>query len=93
MKVFKPFPQKISMYWEFVLVEIGVASFAGIILLFLLKKFSFKKPLIGVVMFPLFMFTLGFALRLSGATELIDRGYYFTDFSFLFIYLVFALQL
>lgn len=36
------------------------------------------------------LFSAGFALRLSGVGEIIDVGYYFTDFSFLFSYLLIA---
>lgn len=38
----------------------------------------------------LLIFSVGFAMRLSGAGEVIDLGFYLTDFSFLMSYLLIA---
>ncbi len=40
---------------------------------------------------PLFIFSIGFIFRLTDNKVLIDLGYYFTEYSFLFIYILFAI--
>ena len=74
------------------IVVAGVSAVGGILLLWLLKRFSFQPPAVAIILFPVAAFALGFSLRLSGSPERVDLGFFFTDFSFLFVYLVFALS-
>lgn len=55
--------------------------------------FSFHKGFKYTIYFiiPLFIFSLGFFLRLTSSKPLINMGYYFTDFTSLFIYCLFAI--
>lgn len=65
-------------------------------LLFLLsaffKQFKDTKTLqiIGIV---LIMFTIGFAMRLTQNEEVVNLGYYLTEISYLFTYLLFTAAL
>lgn len=75
--------------WQFV----GQAT-VFVMLFVLLAKFlaQFKANKKSFV--PLFailaIFTFGFALRLTGQQALIDFGYYFTEISYLFTYVLFT---
>lgn len=60
-------------------------------LIYLLRIFTKKKNLILIVLFPVVVFGIGYTLRLSSVKEGVDLGFFFTDFSFLFVYLVFAM--
>ena len=73
-------------------ILLGATAAAGALLLLVLRKFSLRPFLIGTVVFPLLLFPIGFSLRLSGIPEQVDMGFFFTEFSFLFVYLVFALS-
>jgi hypothetical protein len=79
------------MYAEYLTIEALTAATAGILLVALMKMFSARKRIVAVVFFPLAAFSLGFYLRLTGIKEAIDIGFFFTDFSFLFVYILFAL--
>jgi len=81
------------MYVEYLLAETLTVAVAGTLLLGLIRKFSSKAPLKAVVLFPLLSFVIGFSLRLSGPEEIIDLGFFFTDFSFLFVYILFTIAL
>lgn len=72
----------------FIGTTVGIAA---VLLLVFLRQFSLKPSLIGLIVFPLFAFTTGFSLRLSGFQPWIDLGFFFTDFAFLFVYMVFAI--
>jgi hypothetical protein len=51
-------------------------------------KRSYKTAVIFVL--PLFFFTVGFLMRLNGDKEMVDLGFFLTDFSNLYIYTLFA---
>ncbi|MBI4043289.1 MAG: hypothetical protein HY393_00595 [Candidatus Diapherotrites archaeon] len=59
----------------------------------LLKRFSAPKSTAIFSLFPLALFGLGFVLRLTAEPALIDIGFFFTEFSYLFIYVLFTLSL
>ncbi len=59
-----------------------------IVLLRFFRKFTKSLDLVKIVLLPLGLFAVGFYMRIQG--DLVDIGYFFTDFSFLFVYIVFA---
>jgi hypothetical protein len=80
------------VFREQILIVVIVFSLA----LFFLRHFlrAFRAPKIFVVsVFPLALFSFGFALRLRGEKEVVDLGFFFTDFAFLFTYVLFAAAL
>jgi hypothetical protein len=77
---------------EYVLVELTVLIVSSAVLLGFVSKFKVPRRVFVLVMLPLSLFVIGFALRLSGEKELVDVGSFFTDFSFLVVYLIFAVS-
>jgi hypothetical protein len=59
----------------------------------LLKRFGVAVGKAIFFLVPLFFFCLGFSLRLTEAKPLVDLGYFFTEFSYLFVYTLFAIFL
>ncbi len=55
----------------------------------LFKKFK-RTELAGFLVIPLVIFSLGFSLRLSGKTALVDLGFCLTEFSSLFVSVLFT---
>jgi len=73
--------------------EISVL-FAGILLITrFISAFKIKREYFLLFIFPLFIFTLGFSMRLTEIKSMVGLGFFFTDFSFLFVYLLFAIAL
>jgi len=58
---------------------------------YILKKFGVKRKYLAIFLLPLLFFVMGFWLRLSGLTHLIDLGYFFTESSYLYVYVLFSL--
>lgn len=75
----------------FQVFTIVVLFFSQSLLILLLLR-SFKRKIANAVyfIFPLFVFCVGFSLRLSNNRSLIDLGYFLTDISSLFVYLLFS---
>jgi len=65
----------------------------SILTIILLKKFGVGGAKGIFFLVPLFFFCLGFILRLTEAKPLVDTGYFLTEFSYLFIYTLFAIFL
>ncbi len=61
-----------------------------ILLYFFVNQFKINKQLIIPLIAILSIFSLGFLLRLSNITKLIDIGYFFTEFSHIFGTVMFA---
>ena len=80
-------------YFTQIAIEIFVLIVFSAVLLKFLMKFKLKKFFIVFFLLPLFLFVIGFLLRLTGDKFLIDIGFFFTDFSFLFAYLLTAIAL
>ncbi len=57
---------------------------------YILYIFGLSSRLLLVLLFPIFLFVSGFALRFSGLMDLIDIGYFFTDLSYLLVYTLFS---
>jgi hypothetical protein len=57
-----------------------------------LKRFKVEKLALSFALFSLFVFVLGFALRLNGNDDIIDTGFFLTEYSVLFTTLFMALS-
>lgn len=80
-------------YLAQLLTEIIVTSVAVLLIANLLRRFGVKGCYICTVLFPFIVFPVGFSLRLTGIQEMIDTGFFLTDFSFLFVYLLTGMSL
>lgn len=78
------------MFLTYLAAEIAVLLVASALVINFLRVFGIRKNYTVIMMFPLFIFTLGFSLRLSGIREIVDLGFFFTDFTFVFIYIMFT---
>lgn len=78
------------MFLAYLGVEILVLSVAFILVHNFLKTFRLRRKYTAPMVFPLVLFTAGFSLRLSGVQEMMDIGFFFTDFTFVFIYILFT---
>lgn len=79
---------KITMFPELILVT--VLSVYSLTLFSFINKFRIKRRHILVFMVPFSFFTIGYYLRLSGIQETTDLGFFLTDSSFLFVYILFS---
>lgn len=77
-----------AVFVEVILLGIFVA-----LLNFLLADFKVKKRKFLALVFPLLTYVAGFTLRLTGNKDLIDLGYFFTEFSTIFVTILFTLCL
>ncbi len=77
-----------AVFVELVLLGIFVA-----LLNLLLADFKVKKRRLVVFAFPLLTYAAGFSLRLTSVKELIDLGFFFTEFSTIFVTVLFSLCL
>jgi len=87
------FLQNGCMDWRILVFPalIGVALFAWNNYLGALKTNEKAKRKITLVFLTVvLLFSAGFAMRLNAEREIIDLGYYLTDFAFLFAYLLIA---
>ena len=80
-------------YFIQILIEFFILIVFSAVLTKFLTKFKLKKFFIVLFLMPLFTFVIGFSLRLNGDKFLVDLGLFFTDFSFLFAYLLTAIAL
>ena len=58
-----------------------------------LSQFATKKAAFYPLFLVLFMFSTGFAFRLSNNKPLVDFGFFFTEISYLFTYVLFTAAL
>lgn len=59
----------------------------------LLRHFGRGNDLIIYFVTPLLIYSFGYILRLSGDKPLVDLGFYMTDYSFMFVYTIFAVSI
>lgn len=76
-----------------VIILISVLSIYSATLLKFLEKFEVRKRSLLTFLSPFFLFTVGYYLRLTGTRKLIDIGFFFTDSSYLFVYILFTVFL
>ena len=79
------------LYFQFSIMT-AVFLTASLSLVFLLKKFK-RIDLMFYLILPVIIFLIGFLLRLSKNKETIDLGFYFTEFSYIFLTVLFVLAL
>ena len=75
-----------------ILAEILCILVMSILIIMFISRFRLNW-LVFLGLFPIFLFSAGFALRLGSSGELIDMGFYFTEISYLFVYVIFTLCL
>ena len=80
------------IWWQFIGMEIIVIVLV-VFLYSLISEFSTGKKSFLSLFLVLVMFGLGFSLRLCKTKEIIDFGYFLTDISFLFTYIIFTVAL
>lgn len=80
-------------YYIQLLVEIIVLTVFSASIIKFLDNFKLKRFYFMLFLLPLLSFIIGFSLRFTGDKFLIDIGFFFTDFSYLFVYLIFAVAL
>ncbi len=77
------------LFWQ--LAGEVIVLFVLVILLYkFLSEFKTKKTSFYPLFSILVLFTIGFGLRLSKVEELIDFGFFFTEISLLFTYILFT---
>lgn len=81
------------MYYIQLLVEILLLSIFSVFLMKFFSRFKLKKFYVVFFCMPLFSFAFGYSLRLTEDKFLVDNGFFVTDFSFLFVYLLTAIAL
>ena len=72
-------------------VELIVLTATVILITNFVGNFNLKLGKLAIFVFPLVSFVIGFTLRLSGNQELVDIGYFFTEFTTLFVTVLFSL--
>jgi len=77
-------------YFQAIVVALSSLLF-GYLLFRLLKKFNRQDVYIYFIV-PIFMYGLGFIMRLSDNEKLINLGYFFTEGTFVVIYIVFSIS-
>ncbi len=75
-----------------ILVILSALVVSLISLDFIMKKFVLSFQIKAVLFLPLLLFVLGFLMRLTEDKAIVDTGFFFTDFSYIFVYLLFALS-
>jgi len=80
-------------YFAQIVIEFFVLIVFSSVLLKFLMKFKLRKFFVAIFLLPLVLFVIGFSLRFVNDKILVDTGFFLTDFSFLFVYLLTALAL
>ncbi|MDP2666631.1 MAG: hypothetical protein Q8P05_03975 [Candidatus Diapherotrites archaeon] len=58
----------------------------------ILSRFKTGLHFLSIFVFPMVLFSLGFLLRVSTTGDLADIGFFFTEFSFVIIYVLFTIS-
>jgi len=74
-----------------VFVEITILFASVFLIRSFAKDFSLNLRKLAIFIFPLVNYIIGFTLRISGNGELVDIGYFFTEFTTLFVTILFSL--
>ncbi|MBI4999225.1 hypothetical protein HZB97_00455 [Candidatus Gottesmanbacteria bacterium] len=86
-------PKEDFMLFKATLIELSLFSIFTILIFTFLREFKILKRRVLVFIFPLFTYVVGFSLRLTGDKELVDLGFFFTEFSTIFVTVLFSLSL
>lgn len=76
-------------YWQIIGIGI-ILIIILLVLLHFLSRFKTKKNIFYPLFLVLILFSAGFMLRLSTLPQLIDFGFFLTEISFLFTYILFT---
>lgn len=71
---------------------IGISFIVFSLLVFGLLRVFKRQDIAPFFILPVFLFCLGFALRLLGNKSFIDVGFFFTESAFLVIYIIFSIS-
>ena len=71
---------------------IGISFIAFSLLVFELLRIFKRQDIAIFFIIPVFLFCLGFLLRLLGNKSFIDIGFFFTESAFLVIYIIFSIS-
>lgn len=75
------------------LCAIGVVgALLGAQIFALIKKFG-RRDIAHYFLVPIFLYCIGFSMRLTANKPLVDLGYFFTDVTFLIVYTTFSVAL
>jgi len=74
---------------QFLIIIFLLLLFSSLVV-FLFKKFDRDLKIASFFIVPLVVFSLGFVFRLTAETSMVDLGFFFTDFSELFVSVLFA---
>ncbi len=80
------------MFFLQLATEILIFIILDISLFLLLKKFN-RKDLFLYLCMPLALFTIGFTMRLTSNQDNINLGFFFTEISSIWLYVMFVLAL
>ena len=81
------------MLAEYTAVENAVIAISVGMLSSFLNNFAVPRNAYALLFLPLAIFSAGFFLRLTGEKELVDAGFFLTEFSFLLVYITFTASL
>lgn len=81
------------MLTEYAVIEIAIIALSVKMLSGFLNNFAVPRNVYALLLLPLIIFPAGFFLRLTAVKELADIGFFLTEFSFLFVYVIFAASL
>lgn len=81
------------MLLKAIFFEVGLFSIFTILIFGFLADFKIKKRKALIFLFPLLSYLIGFSLRITGSKQLIDLGFFFTEFSTIFVTVLFTLCL
>ena len=73
-------------------VPSAVSALAVVVIWKISTIFSLRKDVTAIFLFPVVLFVTGFSMRLSGIQYIVDVGFFFTEFSFLLVYILFAMS-
>ena len=79
------------MFTTQIMIELTTLTFFSVLLVSFLKKFKVTKITYILAISPILAFTIGFTMRLSGVQGWVDTGFFFTEFSHLFVWTLFVL--
>lgn len=79
------------MFIKAIFVEAFIFIVFSLLILSLLRDFKVSRKKSVYFLIPLLVYLVGFSFRLTGNKNLIDLGFLFTDFSEIFITVVFSL--
>jgi len=75
-----------------IFIVLSVLAISLIALDFIMKKFALHLRIKALLLLPVLLFVCGYLMRLTENKGIVDTGFFLTDFSYLFVYLLFAMS-